>query len=261
MTVLLHELRQNKIALIIWSAAISFMLGVCIIIYPEMSTQIGDISEMFSDMGAFSSAFGMDKLNFGEFMGYFGVECGNVLGLGGAIFAAIVGANALAKEEKEHTAEFLLTHPLSRARIITEKLLASVGQVLLLNAAVIAVSCVCMLVIDVEAEMGTLALVFLAYLLLQLEIMAVSFGISAFLRSGALGAGLGFAFGTYFINILANLTEDLKFLKYITPFGYADGAYIIPEKSLEIKYLALGIVIAAVGITAAYWKYIKKDIA
>lgn len=73
MTVLLHELRQNKIALIIWSAAISFMLGVCIIIYPEMSTQIGDISAMFSDMGAFSSAFGMDKLNFGEFMGYFGV--------------------------------------------------------------------------------------------------------------------------------------------------------------------------------------------
>ena len=260
MTILLHELRLNKIAIIIWSVAISFMLGVCIIIYPEMSTQMGDISTMFADMGAFSSAFGMDKLNFGEFMGYFGVECGNVLGLGGALFAAIVGANALAKEEKEHTAEFLLTHPLSRMRIISEKLFAAFVQVCLLNAAAIIISFLCMLAIDVEFEIGTLALVFLAYLLLQLEIAAVTFGISAFMRRGALGVGLGFVFGTYFMNILSNLTEDLKFFKYITPFGYADGAYIIPEKSLDIKYLAVGMVIAAVGIAAAYWKYTKKDI-
>ena len=95
MKVFLHELRMGRTALAIWSAAISFMLGVCIIIYPEMSSQMGDISEMFSDMGAFSSAFGMDKLNFGEFMGYFGVECGNVLGLGGALFAAVVGMHLI----------------------------------------------------------------------------------------------------------------------------------------------------------------------
>ena len=41
MTLFFHELRQSKLALIIWSAAISFMLGVCIIIYPEMSAQSG----------------------------------------------------------------------------------------------------------------------------------------------------------------------------------------------------------------------------
>ena len=89
MTILKKELKASLISLIIWSVALSFMLGVCIIIYPEMSKQMGEISEMFADMRAFSSAFGMDSLNFGEFMGYFGIECGNTLGLGGAIFAAI----------------------------------------------------------------------------------------------------------------------------------------------------------------------------
>ena len=180
MTVFLHELRQNRVALIIWSCAISFMLGVCVIIYPEMSTQMGDISAMFADMGAFSDAFGMDQLNFGEFMGYFGIECGNVLGLGGALFAAIVGASALAKEERGHTAEFLLTHPISRRRIISEKLLASLTQVCILNAITIAVCCVCILIVNVEADAATLALLFLAYLILQLEIVAVTFGFSAF---------------------------------------------------------------------------------
>ena len=261
MTVFLHELRSSITALIIWSCAISFMLGVCIIIYPEMATQMGDISAMFADMGAFSSAFGMDQLNFGEFMGYFGVECGNVLGLGGALFAAIVGVSALAKEEKEQTAEFLLTHPLSRKRIITEKLFAAFAQVCILNATVIAVTCVCIFAVGVDADATTLALVFLAYLILQLEITAVTFGISAFMRGGAIGAGLGFAFGMYFINIIANLTDELEFLKFITPFGYADGAHIIPEGSLEIKYLAVGVVLSALGIVGAYWKYTRKDIA
>ncbi len=261
MTLLFHEIRQNRLSLMIWSAAISFMLAVCVLIYPEMSSQMGDISTMFADMGAFTSAFGMDQLNFGEFMGYFGIECGNVLGLGGAIFAAILGASALAKEEKDKTAEFLLTHPISRERIITEKLLAVFAQVIILNISVVAVTCLAILIVGVEADVGILALVFLAYLLLQLEIAAITFGVSAFMKRGALGLGLGLVFGTYFINILANLTEDLKIFKYITPFGYADGAHIIPEESIEIKYLAVGIALTVAGVAAAYLKYRKKDIA
>jgi len=261
MTVFSHELRRGRLPLLIWGCAISFMLGVCVLIYPEMSSQMGDISQMFADMGAFSEAFGMDQLNFGEFMGYFGIECGNTLGLGGALFAAIVGASALAKEEREHTAEFLLTHPLSRTHVITEKLLAALVQVCLLNVAVIAVTCACIAIVGVEFDAAALALLFLAYLILQLEITAVTFGISAFMRRGELGAGLGLVFALYFMNILANLTEDVKFLKFITPYAYADGAHIVPEKSLEIKYLAVGLAFTAVGIAAAYLKYRKKDIA
>ena len=111
MTIFKHEVKRGKTALLIWAAAISFMLGICVIIYPEMSSQMGEISTMFADMGSFSEAFGMDRINFGEFIGYFGVECGNVLGIGGAFFAALLGISSLAKEEKEHTAEFLLTNP------------------------------------------------------------------------------------------------------------------------------------------------------
>ena len=261
MTIFLHELRQNRIALIIWSGAISFMLGVCVIIYPEMSSQMGDISAMFADMGAFSSAFGMDQLNFGEFIGYFGIECGNTLGLGGSLFAAIVGASALAKEERHGTAEFLLTHPVSRMRVLTEKLLASFAQVCILNIAAVAVCSLCMLVVDVQADVKTLALLFLAHLVLQLEIAAVTFGISAFMHRGELGVGLGLVFALYFVNIISNLTEKLEFFKFITPFAYADGSYIVPEGAKELKYIAVGVAISLVGIAAAYLRYPKKDIA
>ena len=260
MTVFKHELRQGRSALIIWTAAISFMLGVCIVIYPEMSTQMGDISAMFADMGSFSQAFGMDRINFGEFLGFFGVECGNVLGLGGAFFAALLGISALAKEEKEHTAEFLLTHPVSRTRVITEKLSAVIAQIVILNLAVIAVTALSVLIIGEEADIKTFALLFLSFFLMQLEVAAVTFGISAFLRRGSLGIGLGLAAVFYFMNIVANLIDETKFLKYITPFGYTESADIIADGALNGGYLAVGMALAAIGVILAFWKYGRKDI-
>lgn len=261
MTVFKHELRQGRSALIIWTAAISFMLGVCIVIYPEMSTQMGDISAMFADMGSFSQAFGMDRINFGEFLGFFGVECGNVLGLGGAFFAALLGISALAKEEKEHTAEFLLTHPVSRTRVITEKLCAVIAQIVILNLAVIAVTALSVLIIGEEADIKTLAMLFSAFFLMQLEVAAVTFGISAFLRRGSLGIGLGLAAVFYFMNIVANLIDETKFLKYITPFGCTESADIIADGALNGGYLAVGMALAAIGVILAFWKYGRKDIS
>ena len=117
MTVFKLELRQGKTALIVWTAAIGFLLAVCIFLFPEMKEQMDAVSEMFASMGSFSAAFGMDKVGFGTLDGFYAVECGNILGIGGAFFAALIAVNALAKEEKNKTAEFLLTHPVSRTEL------------------------------------------------------------------------------------------------------------------------------------------------
>ncbi len=261
MKIFVHELKRGRVSLIVWTAAIAFMLAVCILIYPEMAEEMGDVSALFGNMGSFSAAFGMDQINFGEFIGFFSVECGNVLGLGGAFYAALTGISALAKEEKERTAEFLLTHPVTRTRVVAEKLGAVAAQVVILNLAAVAVTALSVLAIGEKVPAGTLALLFLAYFVMQLETAAITFGISAFLRRGGLGIGLGLATVFYFINILSNLTEDMIFLKYITPFGYTEGADIIVEKSLNASYLAVGFGFMAIGVAAAFYQYRRKDIA
>lgn len=261
MTIFKHELRRGRSALLVWTLAISFMLGICVVIYPEMSSQMGDVNTMFGNMGSFSEAFGMDKINFGEFMGFFAVECGNVLGLGGAFFSALIGISALAKEEREHTAEFLLTHPVSRTRVIGEKFCAVAAQIFILNLAVIAVTVVSVFAIDETVPVKTFALLFLAYFLMQLETAGITFGISAFLSHGSLGVGLGLAAVFYFVNIISNLTEKAAFLKYITPFGYAEGADIVADGNINACYLSVGMVIAVAGVVVAFGKYRKKDIA
>lgn len=255
-----HEMRRTRLSLLIWTAAIAFMLAVCVIIYPEMAPQMSQITDTFADMGSFSTAFNLDQLNFGEFKGYFAVECGNVLGLGGAIFAAIAGITALAKEEKDKTAEFLLTHPVSRERVVGEKLLSVLAQIILLNVLVFAVVAGCIAAIGETGSLKELWLLFLANFLMQVQIGLMTFGISAFLKNGGLAIGLGLSFGFYFLSVVANLTEEAKVLKYITPFGYTDGAAILKAQALEWKYLAVGGVLTLIGAAAAIFKYRTKDI-
>lgn len=260
MTIWKHELKSGRVSLMIWSAAIAFLLAICVLIYPEMENQMGEISDTFAQMGGFSEAFGMDKINFGEFIGFFGVECGNVLGLGGAFFAALLGISVLAKEEKDHTAEFLLTHPKSRVRITAEKLCAILTQILILNVVVIGITALSILLIGETPDIEVLTLLFVAYFIMQIEIAAICFGISSFLRRGGIGIGLGLAVILYFLNIISNLTEEAEFLKYITPFGYTEGADIIENEALNGKYIVVGTVFAVAGIVAAFYQYNRKDV-
>lgn len=236
------------------------MLGLCVLIYPEMKGQMDDLSGMFADMGGFSAAFGMDRINFGEFMGYFGVECGNILGLGGAFSAALLGISSLAKEEKEQTAEFLFTHPVDRYRIVFQKLCAVFLQIIILNAAVIAVTALSIRIIGETPDIKIISLLFLAYFLLQIETASICFGISAFIGRGGLGIGIGIAALFYFLNIIANLVQRAEFLKYITPFGYTEGADLIAEGHIDIRFLSVGMVMTFIGIIVAFYRYCKKDI-
>ena len=280
MTLMLFELKRNRLSLAVWTAAIALLLLVCLAIFPDMKGQVNELNAAFSSMGSFTEAFGMDQLNFGELMGFYGLECGNILGqlnfgelmgfyglecgnilgIGGAFFAAYIGVNALAGEEKNRTAEYLLTHPVSRSRVVFEKLACVLCQILILNAVSMLTSLIAVRAIGESLQMKEFLLLHAAYLLLQAEIAAVCFAISAVLRKSGIGAGLGLAAILYFLNIIANLTEDAKWLKYITPFGYAEAADIITESSIDPAMAAVGACVTIAGIAAAFFIYERKDI-
>lgn len=152
--------------------------------------EMDQVSDVFSAMGNFSAAFGMDQINFGTLTGFYAIECGNILGLGGALYAAMCGISMLSKEEKGHTAEFLLSHPVSRNSILSGKLAALFLQILVLNTAVLIISLISIYAVGEDIPWKEILLLHLAYVLLQIEIASICFGISAFLRKGSLGSAL-----------------------------------------------------------------------
>ena len=260
MTLVKHELKQGRTAFLIWTAAVGGLLAVCVFLFPEMRGEMEGVSDIFSSMGSFTAAFGMDRLNFGTLTGFYAVECGNVLGLGGAFFASLCAVGILSREEKERTAEFLLAHPVSRRRIITEKLAAVLVQVTAMNLIIYAVSVGAIAAVGEAVPWKEINLLHLAYYLLQLELAGICFGISAFMRKGTVGTGLGIAAVMYFLNLIANIAESAEFLKYITPFGFCEGADIVANGSLDGKLVVIGMAVGLIGVTAAYVKYGGKDI-
>ena len=261
MTILLHELKQNRVSFLVWTAAIGFLLAICVFMFPEMEGEMEGVTDMFASMGSFTAAFGMDRVDFGSFIGFYAVECGNILGLGGAFFAALIAISSLAKEEKERTAEFLLAHPVSRAKIITEKFLSVMIQIVLMNLLIFGIAIASTVLIGENIPWRELGLLHLANVMLQAELACVCFGISAFLRRGGLGIGLGLAAVLYFLNIIANISEKAEFLKYITPFSYTEAADIIAENSLDGTLILYGMICALFFLILGYVKYCKKDIA
>ena len=163
MTIFRHELRQGRTALIIWTVSIAFLFAVCVFLFPEMKGEMDQISDVFSTMGNFSAAFGMDQVSFGTLTGFYAIECGNILGLGGALYAAMCGISMLSKEEKGHTAEFLLTHPVSRRRIMSGKLAALFFQIMVLNAFVLLISIISIYAVGEDIPWKEILLLHLAY--------------------------------------------------------------------------------------------------
>lgn len=260
MTIFRKELRSAAVSFLAWSAIIGGLMAICVGLYPSIAGSMGDVSALFAGMGDFSAAFGLDKLQYGSMMGFYGVECGNILGLGGALYAALTATGLLAGEEGGHTAEFLLTHPVSRLRVCLEKLAALAVLVTGLNVVCFACGAGGILFIGEEADWSDLLRYHGALLLMQLEIGALCFGLSAFLRRGGLGLGMGLAALLYFAGILINLDSGLDWLRFFTPYYYADAARVFAEEAMAGP-MAAGCALGALGAGAGLWWYGKKDIA
>jgi ABC-2 type transport system permease protein len=230
------------------------------IIFPEWSSSMGDMSDLFNNMGSLTKAVGLDKVDMATATGYYAVESGTMIAIGGSMFAALLGTGMLAKEEANHTAEFLLTTPNSRRHVITQKFFALTIIVLMFNLSTILLALLGFLTIG-ESVTSTFFLYHFAMLLMQLEIAYLCFGLSAFLKRSSLGLGIGISLLLYFASLMANMIEDLSVLNYITPFYYSDGARVFSSQTLELGYIGIGAAFAFVSIVLAYSKYIKKDIA
>ena len=129
-----------------------------------------------------------------------------------------------------------------------------------MNIIIYALSVTSIALIGEEIPWKEITLMHIAYFLLQIELAGICFGISAFLSKGSIGIGLGIAVMMYFLNLIANIAEVAEFLKYITPFGYCEGADIISNGSLDGTMVTVGMILCIVGIAAAYLKYSVKDI-
>jgi ABC-2 type transport system permease protein len=60
--------------------------------------------------------------------------------------------------------------------------------------------------------------------------------------------------------VLSGLSENLEFLKYVSPFKYFDPAMLLHESRIDITFVAISAGIIAVCLVGAYLTYSKRDL-
>ena len=98
MTLYKHEMKLNLKSLIIWTLCVGGLCFGCILLYTSLEDSLQGIADVYSNMGAMSTALGMDKMSLATLTGFYATEVGMMHGLGGAMFAAILGTGMLSKE-------------------------------------------------------------------------------------------------------------------------------------------------------------------
>lgn len=260
-TIYRHEIKTNIKTLLIWFICAGGMGFACILLFSSMQESMEGMAESFASMGAFSDAFGMSQLSIGTLTGFYATEVGTIHSLAGAMFAAILCTSLLSKEEDGHTGEFLFSLPVAKGKVVAAKWCAAVTHIFLFNLLCVGLYLFGILILGEEMPMKEFLLYHIMQLVMQLEIAAVCFVLSAFSKRNRLGVGLGIVLMLYAYDLIARIIPDLSDRKIISPFSYANAADILSTGKIDTAALIIGIAVLVCCLCTSLAVYTKRDLA
>lgn len=262
MNIYIHELKTNL------KSSLSYLIGMIVFtaFYVSFFQVFTDEAFGFMKMlegfpPAFQNAFGVDLANIMSPMGYYAFVLFYIL-LIASIQGMNLGVSILSKEEREKTADFLMTKPASRSWIMMSKLDAAITIIIISNIALYLASYMSVsLIINEEFSFRVFTLLHLSIFLVEIIFLSIGFLIGVFLRriKSTISITMAVVFGFFAIGAFAVNASDDK-MRYLTPFKYFDTTYILRNESYELSYLIVGITIILACLIGSYLIYVNKDI-
>lgn len=260
---LLRELKINLKTLILYTVILSAMFVLIFSIYPSLITDDTKLmlDEMMKTMPEeMLASFNMDIIGIEDAYGWFKTEGYVFLVLIGAVYASILGATILIKEENDKTIEFLYSKPINRKQILTSKIICGLINILLFTLIVTLFNFVALKDIDSfdskEFFMISLSIILVYYLFFFTLLF-----ISTFYRKTkkSMATGIAIVFVSYAMQLVGGISEKVEILKKISYFEFSSSRYIVLNNSLDTKYIIAGIAIILICILGTYYKYDKKE--
>jgi len=179
------------------------------------------------------------------------------------IFAVSVGTHATSGSEEEGTLELLLANPVSRERVLLERFGGLVACTFALGGAMTAI------LVAFSPPFGLLDGVSIVGLLAAcagVTLVGLLHGTLAFTigawtgkRSVAIASATSVAAAGYLLNALAETSEKLHLLRFITPWHWFLGRNMLAQ-GVAPDALLLPIAVCAVLVGAAYWRFPRRDL-
>ncbi|MEH7886302.1 ABC transporter permease subunit [Bacillus sp. JJ1609] len=262
MNIFRREMKANRKSLIIWSMGVIFMVASGMGKYASLGSSGQSMNALMADMPkSLQAIMGIGSFDLSSPIGYYGVLF-LYLAVMAAIHAAMLGANIIAKEERDKTVEFLLVKPISRNRMITSKLAAALMNIIIINLVTLASSIGMVQKYAVgENVTGNITLLMIGMFILQLIFLVIGTAVAAIFKNAKKANSLstGILLISFILSIAIDMTEKLDGLKYFTPFKYYDAKDILNDGSFDSVYLALSFMLILILLAATYIFYRKRD--
>lgn len=262
MNIVKRELRSNLKSMIIWSIAIAFLVIVWMIEYESFvdNPAINEFMESLPE--GMMAALGMQDFTLSSLNGFIGsISLYLYLLLG--IQAVLLGSSIISKEERDKTAEYLFTLPISRRKVIVGKTLSAIINLAILNIITLGSMILSTMSYDKGEDFYSfIGITFVSIFIIQMIFLSIGMFVSAVnkrhKKSGNISVGILMI--AFLISSLINMVDSVDFLKYITPFKYFDVSYILDEMRLQPIYIVISILIIVAGIGGTLIFYPKRDL-
>lgn len=258
-----HEFLIRIKSILTWGITVAALAFVFFSFFSVFGMETEIMNEMLSKMPKeFLMAFGMENMTYNTILGYISFFF-LFIQLCLSIQACNFGVGLVSIEETEMTADFLLTRPVSRTKIMTSKMLAALSS-LLVTDLIFGTSLFVSISIFGEGkqyDMPTMVLLLLSLVLMQLFFFYVGLMISLFVKRvrNVTPYSLGLAFGMYVLSAFSGVFGDVK-LEYITPFKHFEPAYIVEHASFNTPLLLINVTVTIISLVVAYMLYLRRDI-
>ncbi|HZK33058.1 MAG TPA: ABC transporter permease subunit [Tissierellaceae bacterium] len=264
MNIFKHEFNLKKKSIVIWSLSIVGFIIFYMAFFPSLSQDtvgLDSIMESFPEEMLYF--FGMGEgLSIASLIGYFTLTFA-MIQLAIAIQGANYGFSILSEEERELTADFLLSKPVSRSKIYWSKFFAAFLSLIITS---IAIGIGSFLALELFSggeiyKVSNVIKLLLTVPIFQLFFLSLGMFISLLLKRvrSVLSLSMGLTIGLYVLNSVRGII-DSDFLGYITPYYYFEPGVILKNGEYELKLFLIGIIIIVFSLISSYLLYNRRDI-
>lgn len=258
-----HELKTYLRSVIIWSAAMAALIVIFVSLFSGFAADAELLNQMMAKFPEeLLAAFGLTGVNLAAILNYFGFIFLFVQ-ICLAIQAATYGFALVSIEEREWTADFLLSKPVRRTEILTSKLLAVLTGLALTEVVVAVASFVSLSLFkgDQAYDGGLLALLLLSIVVFQLFFVSVGLVISLLVRRirSVTPYAMALGFGMYVLSVFGDLLGE-SFLEKLTPFKHFDPKYIVQNGTWDWPLVLISAAVIVISLVGSYLLYTRRNI-
>ncbi|SHE40591.1 ABC-2 type transport system permease protein [Seinonella peptonophila] len=264
MAIFRYEMKQNRKTTIIWALSLAILVFLMMPMYINLMTDStmltdemkeatstnpifagtgGSIDDLFSPLGAYSFVTSFAMMAF-------------------AVYGMYLGLTMISKDYVQKTADFLMTKPYSRAKVLLSKLSAATLCCLIVGLAYVVASISIMQIsAKGEFEFIQLLLIALSTIFIQLFFMTLGMFIAVIqpLIRMPVVISMGVAFVTYICGAYSGVVDN-DIIMLLSPYKYFGSAYVMAHSTYNLSYALLFFGLMALFIVASFIIFIKKDI-